>query len=255
MDTIPNGPSPSIPPGAVSMTTLAATLAQAYHLPALAHPLERLDEPVVCPFAGTPITEGVPVARLITDATADVPSTFHGVRHVSADGARCFAAPSMLKGNLAVVDGTGVRPFIARTRTTPERPAWTDLVRSLRPGAMVVLIVTDESQRRLWPQARLGIVSNAGYPVLLNRGLQTRLLTVRHDDLLACLDVVEALYACGWRKRAIEHGLLSYRHQDHVRTVGYAAARHAEMQIAAWRASDVFRLSVVIAQKPIEEDT
>lgn len=234
------------------MTTLPSALARAFALPALTLPTEALTTPVVCPFALTPVTEGVPVARLVTDATADVATTFRGASHVSVDGARCFGAPRDLKGNLAAVNDTGLRPFIARSSATPERPAWTDLVRLLRRGDSVVLIVSDEVQRRLWPQARIGVVSDTGYPVLLTTGMRTRLLTVRHAQLLDCLATVEAAYA-RWSKAAMANGLLSYRYQEQIRTVGLAQARADEATLAPWRGSDEFDLSIVIAQKALED--
>jgi hypothetical protein len=85
-------------------------------------------------------------------------------------------------GNLLAVEGQGYRPVITSAFASEERPRWRDLVLStLQEGMRTVVIMTDETHKRLWPRAA----------VLLQEKQDCRLLQVDFAQVRECLRLVE----------------------------------------------------------------
>lgn len=124
---------------------------------------------VRCAITGIPIAEGYPVMEVATAATNEFLNTFRGETHgwVSEAAARCFRAHPKngctVSCNWLIVEGvTAVSPMVSRKSAMEQgRPCWSDIVREVWPehaGKRVLVILTTDTKKRLWPQARVGIL-------------------------------------------------------------------------------------------------
>jgi hypothetical protein len=230
-------------------------LAAAFDPPPLAKPPERVPDGTICAMTGTPIAAGYPLRSILSDATADIASTFpyrSGSQYVSEGVARVFK--SRLTGNLCCVETAagwhGERPMVSReSAANAQRPCWSDLVRALAPGMRTVAIFSDDVQRRLWPRAAVSPVGPA-WRVYLHASGISRCLTIAHADLLRILDGVERWYAAGINKDALQRGILTLAGAPAQKALGMRACLEAEREIAAYRSNNAFPVALYIAQKP-----
>jgi hypothetical protein len=241
--------------------TAADLLAEGLRLPPLPEPPETLPPGTVCAITGQPIARGYPVAALVTEATADFLSAFpggvHG--HVAEAAARCFRSADPRKGNpcarsqLAFAGGPLYQPLINRAAAGEQgRPCWSDLVRAVWParrGELVLAILTTNTKKRLWPQARTGALG--GRTPLLLYDSATDAAGVRLLDwpaLLDCLDLIEAVYSAGFAKAQIRASLYSAA----AGLADLARARAWERALAGWRERPEFDVALLIAQRAAE---
>jgi hypothetical protein len=131
--------------------------------------------------------------------------------------ASLYRAQNAIAGNnigskaMAVVDGVGYLPMIARDSAVKEgRACWSDLVRSARYGAECVFILSTDTKKRVWPGAKSGVIGS-NTPVLLYDGelALTGCVFVDWREMLSSLNLVEDVYSCGFTKRQIFTSLFS----------------------------------------------
>lgn len=230
-------------------------LIQAFHPPTPEKP-NLLPENALCALTGNLIEYGYPVKTIITNTSADIPDTFRYISDfVSVPAARCYKASGLLRGNLLALNRTGLRPFVSQDSSTNERPSWRSVIfNKLTSGTQTVAIFTDESKRRLWPNARLSIFGEYWQPYLNaspwpGSAPVSRLLTVNASHVRKCLRLVEEIYSIGFSKPAIAIGLLHPSNRKKIQAIGITQAKEYENQISLWRDKDEFLLSIFVAQK------
>jgi len=131
------------------------------------------------------------------------------------------------------------------------RPCWSDLVRAVWPeraGQRILIILTTDMKRRLWIRARVGALGSR--TVLFYYDSDTagnENLIVDWPRLIECLDVVETAYDLGFPKTALRESL--YIAGKVAQTVGLGVTNNQEKAIAAWRGTNEFVVSSLIAQK------
>lgn len=234
---------------------VAEILAKAHDLPPVA---PKRAKPTRHDDSGAPYYSG---ASLLTSATSEVLDTYHGVwesDEVPDAFARALCSANPRAGNLcagnqlAFADGTGWRPFVGADSATAERPAWSDLVRSVWPdrrGQQCVVMIVDDFKKRLWPFARAGVLGSRT-PVYIHDmryHMLDAVVSVDWARMLDCLALVESVYTSGFSKHAIQGGLMS-AHQV-AREVGLRETLALDRAVAVWRDTPEFRVALVIAQK------
>lgn len=130
--------------------TPADLLAEGLALPALATPPQPVPERTCCAITGQPITQGYPVADMVTGATAEFLDCFRGglAGWVSEAAGRCFKSANPRLGNpcarshLIFAGGPAYMPLIARESAARQgRRCWSDLVREVWPEQAVARLV------------------------------------------------------------------------------------------------------------------
>ncbi len=215
----------------------------------------------VCAMMGT-LIEGVGcrLKKVVSVASADIADTFrYRSEWLSEDVARLYKSSRVLRGNLLALPGRGVRPFVSSESATEARPCWRDLIFSSPVGTQTVAIFTNESKRRLWPSATLSIFGSLWRPFFngppYKGGVaQGRSLAVDVWKLRECLALVERVYSAGFSKRLIEGGLIGVSARKQIDKIGLEPVRRLEGEVAPWRGSDEFLLSLFVAQKQGEMD-
>ena len=206
-----------------------------------------------CAFSGVPLTSGVPVKQVIRPATANIADTFrYPGDYVSGEVASLFKAQTALRGNLLATPTELQRPlFSVESARAQERPSWLDVFVNLSQGGgeMLVLILTDESKRRLWPNA---VVSEWGQFISLfyNVGSTARVLTLRTRWLVSLLRTCTFLLTAGYSRQAIQESLIKSRSlyqaqypESHEVDKGLFQFRHTpEFQVASFTARDISEL-------------
>jgi hypothetical protein len=255
--------------------TPADLLAAGLALPPVAEPAVDLPPGTVCAITGQPIARGYRARDLVTSATAEFLDCFRGGvdGFVAEAAARCFRSADPRRGNpcarsqLAFADGTLYQPLINRVAAAEQgRPCWRDLVRAIWParrGDLVLAILTTNTKRRLWPQARVGTLGARTPLLLYDSALDAA--SVRWLDwpaLLDCLDLVETVYAAGVAKPAIRGGILGSAGRAGIRRpgsarpdgpAGLATLIGWERALAGWRPRPEFDVAVLIAQREESE--
>jgi hypothetical protein len=208
-----------------------------------------------CSITGEQIKNGFPIEKIISKDTSDI---FHIFKvhsgFISVYAAAVFRAQTVIRGNIMVWNGTGIRPFVSVESATKERPCWSDLFKKMENGDEIYAIVTDESKRRLWPNAMFCNISENtkiyfnGSPYK-GAALESRLLCLNYKKFLECLDSVEKAYEAGFSKASIFHNLLSTQNRKFIQATGIRYAKDVEKQLMKWRCTDEFVLSVFVAQK------
>lgn len=214
-----------------------------------------------CAVTGKPITAGYAVTDMTTEATAEFLDFFRGgiAGYVAEETARCIkvnAAPR--QGNLTAraamvfADGTYYNPLIsAESAAKQERPCWSQLVREVWParaGQPVLIILTTDMKKRLWPRARVGAMGNST-PVLYydNASSGNEVFSIDWPQMLACLDLVEEVYSKGFPKAAMVEGLT--RAWKATQALGLAETLRLDRGLRPLRGSQAFQMAVLIAQK------
>lgn len=213
-----------------------------------------------CAMTGVPITQGYPIQALCSDATAEYLDTFRGqpCGWLGEDAARAFRWQRLTSlAAMIYADGTCYRPLISRESAAKDetRPCWSDLLRAVWPerrGEEVLILLTTDMKKRLWPRARVGVLGSATPLYLYDAGLSVaQSLTVDWPALLDCLHLVEEVYTAGFVKERIRTGLWSYHKK--VEEVGIGNTARWERALAGWRARPEFLPALLVAQKIPEE--
>lgn len=223
---------------------VAALLCTAYEISVGKLPAHDDD----CALCGLRVAAAMPVKSLIKPATADIPDTFHGT-HVCAPCAAAFSESRLLTGSLLVMNGAGLRPMVSKESARKEgRPCWRDVIRTLPVGAETVAIITSNTKRRLWTRAAVSVVGDYWRPLFVD-GDTDRLLTVSITALRASLDLVESVYALGFRKELIGTSLWNGLAPKTLAEHGLERIAELEAALNVWRGSDELLISLFIAQK------
>ena len=199
----------------------------------------------VCAFSGEPITEGVKLAKVIKPATSNLADTFrYASEFVSVATAKCFAASRELRGNLFITD-TGIeKPMIsAKSAAKANRRAWRDLITDyLDNPTPAVLILTDESKRRLWIDAAV----SEGNPLqmFVNNTEISRTLKLDAEMLITALKRVQDCLQAGFSKQAIRTSL--FTHRDGTLKIGLIETRLKENIFVQLRKHTEFSVATMI---------
>lgn len=214
-----------------------------------------------CAITGQPITEGYPVSDMVTGATNEFLDCFRGGVHgyVSDAAARCFKNADPRKGNptaracMVFEDGTYYNPLISQASAAKQdgRESWADRVRQVWPerrGQTVLIILTTDMKRRLWPHARIGALGPRT-PVLAYDSATAcnDVLMIDWPRMLDCLATVEEVYTAGFTKAAIRECL--WVNWNIAQRVGIWPTREMERALVSWRGTAEFWMAGLIAQK------
>lgn len=197
----------------------------------------------ICGYKG----EVVSASRLIKVSTADVADTFRHSAFACLPCAACFSERRLLVSNIYADDlGRGLKPMVAQSSATEDRPSWRDLVTQLSPGTKTVSVFTSNTKRRLWLRAPVGIVGSS-WRVLMVHESEDRVFQVDYEEVLRNLSSIENLLEEGFSKAAIKTSLPSAGYK----TFKDDPARFliAERLLAEKRNTDEFELALFIAQK------
>ena len=209
-----------------------------------------------CGMCGEQVTEGYELS--LKSATAEVSDLFRYPSDWLCPPCARLYANSALKGNLLALPNQGIRPFVATASATDERPTWRNLIlNTLEPGTQTIAIMTDESKRRLWQNARLstfGLDWEVYFYGQFHSAAphQARLLTVSISTVRMMIRLIEECLNAGFSKPAIATGLLSKTPAD------LSEALRLEKQLRGWRGADAFMIGVFVGQaseKRIEKAT
>lgn len=244
--------------------TPADLLAEGLRLPMPKWEPEPVPAGTHCAITGQPITEGYRVQDMSTGATAEFLDCFRGGLNgwVSVNAARCFKSSNPRIGNpcarsvLAFAGGTLYNPLINRDAAIEQgRPYWSSLVREVwreRAGQQCLCIVTTDTKKRLWINARVGALGETT-PVFAydSKSAMDRTRVVSWPALIECLNVVEVAYSAGFAKLSIQEGLLSA--YNTAREVGWRESMSLEAMLSRWRPRPEFAVAVLMAQKAPEQ--
>lgn len=211
-----------------------------------------------CAFTGEPITTGYHISSVITSATSEVSDTFrYPSESVSVEVAELFRAQTLLRGNLLFLENELLQPMVSReSAKNQNRPCWRDLMFEIEFGTPCVAVFTDESKRRLWPQAQYcsfgehwrpfvnGSVAKFGKTFQSPQISRTLSVDVLH--IQSCISLIESVQSKGFTKHGIYRGLL--HESNHVEQVGYHSAIAMEKALRRWRDKDEFLLALFISQ-------
>ncbi len=247
--------------------TPADLLVRGLSLPGLSTPPRPVPPGTCCAITGQPISEGYPVAEMVTDATAEFLDCFRGGIDgwVSEAAARCFKSADPRKGNpcarshLVFADGTYYGPLISHEAALEQgRACWSELVRQVWPeraGQQCLAVLTTDTKKRLWIRARVGSLGSRTPVLVYDSALgidQVRLLD--WSALVECLDLVEKVYSAGFPKQAIGESL--YGQTRAIEQAGLRQTGAWERLLRDWRPRPEFAVALLIAQKrgQIEEE-
>ena len=217
---------------------------------------EDIKRGAFCAFTGEAIRTGVPLKKVIKPATRNLADTFNIISdYVSIETAICFKANRLLRGNL-FIDETGIiAPMVsAKSAIKFNRPTWVEVLTEFCENPRDALILlTDESKRRLWIDAQLNINHWTGYATAyLNAYDQSGVLNFQCEPLLECLEVINECMGHGFNKDAIRWNLL--RHAAIFRRIGLSESHRLEKELRHYRqfCADTFNIGIFIATVPIE---
>lgn len=229
----------------------------------------RVPEHTICAFTGHPITEGVPLKKVIKPATATLADTFkYPSDVVSRSTAHCFADSRGLRGNLFITEHGIQRPMIsAQSAAKQGRSTWQAVFQECLttpprtgerlqrsgnpcPTKPAIFVVTDESKRRLWTDAV--ITEGETLRVFLNNSEMARVIAVEKTELLNCIGIVQSCLANGFTKRMIASSL--FQDRKTVAKIGWGLAREHERNCARYRNTLAFKLALFIGTTEKKHD-
>lgn len=164
--------------------------------------IQSFETPMYCSMTGQPITEGVAIDDCVSIAFNDYVETFNpGQPYVSVNVAQVFKNDWNL-GSVVASPSHYVKPLVASTNATEERPQWATLVRAMahwpKDEPVVILFATD-TKKRFWPSAKLGYIGEKTPVLLADSGSAImRVIYVSWPKLLACLDLVQSIRSIGF---------------------------------------------------------
>lgn len=243
------------------MMSVASILVRGLQLEPRKGLIVPLDQPVHCAICGRPIEGGARVMDAITPNTTEYLDQFRGHMHgyLCEDAVACYRPAgdglwrALMRTCLVFEDGTYFWPLISRETADAdaERPCWSDLVRDVWPereGQRMVMILTNDQRKRLWPRARVGVLGPATDIYLYDSGVgHDGVRRINWERLLDQLDLVERIYAAGFAKRPIEANLLE--HYKAAEEVGWLQTVAWERELSEIRATSEFSVALTIAQK------
>ena len=219
---------------------------------------QTLPTATCCAFTGEKITQGVPLKKVIKSATANLADTFKVASDfVSIETARCFKAQRTLRGNLFIDEGTIVAPMVsAKSAIKFNRPTWVEMLTDFceNPRDCLILL-TEESKRRLWIDAQLNKNNGTGYgTAYLNAYHQAGVLHFHCQLLIEMLDCITTCMQHGFSKDAIRHNL--FRQHKIYTELGLMQSRELEQKLKHYREDDpyTFYVAVFIATLPVLAD-
>ncbi|MDE1904930.1 MAG: hypothetical protein KGH75_00585 [Rhodospirillales bacterium] len=237
----------------MTANSVSDALATAFTFPPLPTPPVLLSGETYDAMTGTPITAGYPLATILSVTTADIASTFpHHSGYVSDATARVFGN-SKFTGNILAYqrDGAwiGMRPLVSRENDlSVDRGLWCDILPNLPIGTPCVAIFSDDSKRRLWPNAVVSTIGPHWRVYLHASEFGSALITIDHAALLECLVLVTRWYDTALTKDAMRRGILRLASSAWVNGAGWAMARRAESEIAPWRDTPELAIALYVAQ-------
>jgi len=242
----------------VAFLTPADFLVCGLRLGPLDTPPENVADSTTSCISGQPLTVGYRAWDVITKSTADPLGQFRGNPDgwISENEAICYRNNNPRKGMptsrqcLVFEDGTYYYPLISRESAAKQgRPCWRDLVREVWPerqGQRMLMLLTTDPKKRLWPLAEVGPLG-AHTPVYLYAPGTASTVWCDWARMLLAMDLIEQVYALGFSKRAIAISL--WQQYKASTEVGMVATRELEEGIAAIRQRPEFALALLIAQK------
>jgi len=215
------------------------------------------DLDTTCAITGEHIERGIPWKRVIPGSTAEYLDLMSGMAfpYLSLAAATAFKGSWNMGSRLIFEDGTAYHPYIAaKSAEKSERSHWGALVRDVWPrreGKNCLCIVTDNFQKKIWPRARIGQLGANTQVLLFDSGrLRLQNLTVNWERLIETLDFIEEVYRAGFNKKAISESLFS---SFAALTQSGERALDWETRLASLRETPEFAISILIAQKPLEQ--
>lgn len=207
-----------------------------------------------CVLTGISVEVGYRAMDIVPNAAGEfldlLPGGVGG--YLSENAARALRGTWNLGSRVIFEDGTHYHPLIARDPKHPERPIWSDLVRELWParrGENVLVILTTDAKKRIWPRARIGAIGETT-PVLIYDVTGFGLSSVQMIGwpvLLETLAPVETIYSMGFTKHSIRYSLL--RQWKLAQEIGIGEAMRLDRQLKPLREEPEFAMAVIIARK------
>jgi hypothetical protein len=160
-----------------------------------------------------------------------------------------------LYGNLLAVDDYGYFPVVAAGSADParNRPRWTDLIDGLYPGWPTVAVFTDNSKRRLWPFAPLGVVGERwDVYVHFDTPPISQVVTISYRRLRQCIALCRKLLHFGFTKTEIRNSLFRSNYRKLRMTPDEVWAY--ERQIDPWRSTPEFIIAIYITTKESDDE-
>lgn len=233
--------------------TVPDFLVRGMGLPPLDTPPERIDDIVYDAITGVGIADGYRVRDIVPKAAGEFLDLLRGNVDgwISEATARAFRGTWNLGNRLIFEDGTHYYPLInLKSAREQNRPCWSELVRKVwdRCGERLLAILTTDFKKRLWPQARIGILGSATAVYLHDANLDiSASVWIDWAKMLFVLDLVEDIYRAGFSKSGIVKGILS--EYQTAQTVGVQAALNWERRLQTIRGCHEFTMAIIIAQK------
>lgn len=237
------------------METIADFLAHGIGLPELDSPPQKIDGCATCAITGIRIESGYPVMGIISKSTGEYLDLLEGYSSewLSESAAQAFKGSWNMGSRLIFEDRTHYHPLVARKEAQKQgRACWSDLVREVWPdraGQMMVMILTTDFKKRIWPRGRVGILGDSTNVLVhdMKQGIFDVLQINWWPKLLKILDVFEGIYTYGFVKPVIAECL--YRDHKTMEKVGIQATADYEKYLSRIRDTNEFKIAMIIAQK------
>lgn len=237
------------------MNNIAEFLTYGIGLPELDMPPQKIDGSAICSITGAKIEAGYPVMDIISKSTGEYLDLLGGYSSewLSESAARAFKGSWNMGSRLIFADGTHYHPLVARKEARKQgRACWSDLVRGIWPnrsGQMMVMILTTDFKKRIWPRGRVGILGDSTDILVhdMQQGIFDVLQVNWWPKLLKILNVFEEVYTYGFVKPVIARCLYS----DHktMEKIGVLATADYEKYLSRIRNTNEFKIAMIIAQK------
>lgn len=237
------------------MNNIAEFLTYAIGLPELERSPQKIGGSATCAITGIKISEGYSVGDIISKSTGEYLDLLEGYSSewLSEAAARAFKGSWNMGSRLIFADGTHYHPLVSRKEAQKQgRACWSDLVREIWParsGQMMVMILTTDFKKRIWPRGRVGILGDSTSVLVhdMQQGIFDVLQVNWWPKLLKILDVFEEVYTYGFVKPVIAECL----YQDHktMERIGVRTTTDCEKYLARVRNTNEFKIAMIIAQK------
>jgi hypothetical protein len=237
------------------MKNIADFLTYGIGLPELDMPPQQIDNGATCAITGEKIAEGYPVMDIISKSTGEYLDLLGGYSSewLSESAARAFKGSWNMGSRLVFEDGVHYHPLVSRKEAAKQsRACWSDLVREVYPdrfGQRMVMILTTDFKKRIWPRGRAGILGDATDVLVhdMKQGVFDVLQVNWWPKLLKILDVFEEVYTYGFVKPVIANCL--YLDHKTMETIGVTATTDYEKYLSRIRNTNEFKIAMIIAQK------
>jgi len=237
------------------MNNIAEFLTYGIGLPELDEPPRKIDGRAICAITGEKIEAGYPVMDIISKSTGEYLDLLGGYSSewLSGAAARAFKGSWNMGSRLVFADGTHYHPLVARDEAKKQnRACWSDLVREIWPdraGQSLVMILTTDFKKRIWPRGRVGILGDATDVLVydMQQGIFDVLQINWWPRLLKILDVFEEVYTYGFVKPVIANCL--YLDHKTMGAIGVTATTDYEKYLSRIRNTGEFKIAMIIAQK------